>query len=99
MPRRERYVGKTLRSKVKFTLYAQVAHLKWVESVAAPNGMSEFIDNLIYRAKERYENRKLKSIARRQRVEIGRLEAEIVRLGGTVVASPVTLESVNEELQ
>lgn len=99
MPRKGKYPGQKANSKMPVTVYMQRGHLDWCKAIAPAGHVSNFIDNLIFNAKTRYESRKAKSTIRRQRIEIARLEGMIVRLGGVVDERPVTDETTNEELQ
>lgn len=99
MPRASRFVGKHLNSVVPFTLYVQRRNIEWAKNEAGPNKASILIDRLINTAREKSEMRKLKSTARRLRIEVARLQGVIVSLGGTVDDATVTDERINEELQ
>ena len=98
MPRKGRYVGQHANSKMPITVYLQLKHIDWCKAVAPAGHVSNFIDNLVFNARERFESRRLRSTVKRQRIEIARLEGMIVRLGGVVDERPVTIESTNEEL-
>src|SRR5687767_3218126 len=98
-PRKGKHPGQHANSKMPVTVYMQRQHLDWCKATAPAGHVSNFIDNLIFNTKMRYESKKAKSTIRRQRIEIARLEGLIVRLGGDVDERPVTDETTNEDLQ
>src|SRR5688572_15937512 len=99
MPRKKNLASVPLKSKVPFTLYVQRGLIEWVQTVAPPHGASDFIDRLIFNAKEQYEQRLLKRRYRRALMRISELERFLVQFGVDLPEQATTVEAINEELQ